>query len=275
MDPCSLLESWLIREAGFWILTRRKETDLGDTHAVNTSLKRTRPRATRWSISSRVKAYGHVDYTWCSLCEYTRKPAHIRASTRKCVCVYVCACASLYSCVRNHARTDVQLLLSYSCTQTASKTRYQIRRHEPLFARCVIVSASDLESKQAVHAILFVCPSLIDTLAACVCELDSRWHQPIQSLLWWRLNILHVFVCYKGSLLVELLAYVWMRLKACVCVCVCNWIFAYGLCAYVCVCVWVWVCVCVCDTHTHIDWWLLLILVTVIQYLCFLGDCLS
>ena len=29
MDPFSLLESWLIREAGFWILTRRKERDFG------------------------------------------------------------------------------------------------------------------------------------------------------------------------------------------------------------------------------------------------------
>jgi len=30
MDPFSLLESWLIREAGFWILTRRKERDFGE-----------------------------------------------------------------------------------------------------------------------------------------------------------------------------------------------------------------------------------------------------
>ena len=29
MDPFCLLESWLIREAGFWILTRRKERDFG------------------------------------------------------------------------------------------------------------------------------------------------------------------------------------------------------------------------------------------------------
>ena len=35
-----------------------------NTHAVNTSLKRTHPRATRRSNLSRVKAYSHVDYTW-------------------------------------------------------------------------------------------------------------------------------------------------------------------------------------------------------------------
>jgi len=29
MTSFCLLESWLIREAGFWILTRRKEGDLG------------------------------------------------------------------------------------------------------------------------------------------------------------------------------------------------------------------------------------------------------
>ena len=28
-DIISLLESWLISEAGFWVLTRRKERDLG------------------------------------------------------------------------------------------------------------------------------------------------------------------------------------------------------------------------------------------------------
>jgi len=29
MDPFCLLESWLIREAGFWILTRRKQRVFG------------------------------------------------------------------------------------------------------------------------------------------------------------------------------------------------------------------------------------------------------
>jgi len=48
MDPFCLLESWLIREAGFWILTRRKERDFGGPlphhamdlgpHSITTSL---------------------------------------------------------------------------------------------------------------------------------------------------------------------------------------------------------------------------------------------
>ena len=38
MDPFSLLESWLIREAGFWILTSRKETDPDDLLVQNCDL---------------------------------------------------------------------------------------------------------------------------------------------------------------------------------------------------------------------------------------------
>ena len=37
MTSFSLLESWLIREAGFWILTRRKEGDLGERAAPATT----------------------------------------------------------------------------------------------------------------------------------------------------------------------------------------------------------------------------------------------
>jgi len=41
-----------------------KQHNEPNTHAVNTSLKKTHPRATRRSNLSRVKAYSHVDYTW-------------------------------------------------------------------------------------------------------------------------------------------------------------------------------------------------------------------
>ena len=47
MDPFSLLESWLIQKAGFWILTRRKERDLGVTALLPPASSAAAPQVTK------------------------------------------------------------------------------------------------------------------------------------------------------------------------------------------------------------------------------------
>ena len=56
MDPFSLLESWLIREAGFWILTRRKERDFGGS----TWSARAEGRAPQWWAAATARLAQHV-----------------------------------------------------------------------------------------------------------------------------------------------------------------------------------------------------------------------